>query len=236
MLKKSIRIKSVKSISALLSASTLVLAAGFSQPAMASEPYIGQIETFGFNFPPRGWAFCDGQLLQISQYSALFALLGTTYGGDGRTSFGLPDLRGRVALHPGTGPGLSSIRWGEKGGSETRTLITANLPSHNHAATLNATNERGNSEYPNDLVDGENPGDPQVEFRNVLASKARTKIYKVEPPQVDATSPPPIVTVPMSAKSITVANTGGSQQFSIRDPFLGIYHSIALVGVFPSRN
>jgi microcystin-dependent protein len=236
MLKKSFHIRSVKSINTLLSASALVLATGFSQPALAFEPFLGEIETFGFNFAPRGWAFCDGQILPINQNQALFSLLGTTYGGDGRTTFALPDLRGRVALHPGNGPGLSSIRQGEKGGSETRTLTTANLPSHNHAATLNATNERGNSEYPNDLVDGENPGDPQIEFRNVLASKARTKIYKVEPPQVDATSPPPIVTVPMSPKSITVANTGGGQSFSIRDPFLGIYHSIALVGVFPSRN
>ena len=94
------------------------------------EPFIAQIMMFGGNFAPRGWAFCDGQLLPISQYSALFSLLGTTYGGDGRTTFGLPDLRGRVAIHPGNGPGLSSIRLGEKGGTETNTLSTAQLPPH----------------------------------------------------------------------------------------------------------
>jgi microcystin-dependent protein len=231
MLKKSFKNRSVKSVSALLSASTLVLATGFSQPALASEPFLGQIETFGFNFAPRGWTFCDGQLLQISQFSAVFSLLGTTFGGDGRVTFGLPDLRGRVAIHPGQGPGLSRITWGQKGGTENHTLTQAQMPSHNHVATLHATNERGDSEYPNDVV-----GDPPVEFRNVLASKARTKIYKVEPPQVDASSPPPVVVKPMSPKSITVANTGGNQQFNIRDPFLGIYHSIALSGIFPSRN
>ena len=83
-----------------------------------SEPFIGQIMMVGFNFAPRGWAFCDGQLLPIAQNTALFSLLGTTYGGDGRTTFGLPDLRGRVPIHPGTGPGLSQHRLGERGGQE----------------------------------------------------------------------------------------------------------------------
>ena len=227
MLKKSINNRSLKSISALLSASTLVLVTGFSQPALASEPFLGQIETFGFNFPPRGWSFCDGQLLQISQFSALFSLLGTTYGGDGRTSFGLPDLRGRAAVHVGNGPGLSDIRWGQKGGAENHTLTQGQMPSHIHAATLHATNERGDSEHPNDGV----AGDPPVEFRNLLATKARTNIYKVDPPAV-GTNP----TVPMSSQSITVGNAGSNQAFSIRDPYLGIYHAIAIQGLFPSRN
>lgn len=84
-----------------------------------SEPFIGEIKMFGGNFAPRGWAFCDGQLLSIASNTALFAILGTTYGGDGRTTFGLPDLRGRFAMHPGTGPGLSQRRLGERGGEET---------------------------------------------------------------------------------------------------------------------
>lgn len=102
---------------------------------------------FGGNFAPRGWAFCDGQLLPISQYSALFSLLGTTYGGDGRTTFGLPDLRGRVAIHPGNGPGLSSIRLGEKGGTETNTLSTAQLPPHTHGVSV-PSKEEGNTDVP----------------------------------------------------------------------------------------
>ncbi|SEK18994.1 Microcystin-dependent protein [Maribacter orientalis] len=111
------------------------------------EPFIAQIMMFGGNFAPRGWAFCDGQLLPISQYSALFSLLGTTYGGDGRTTFGLPDLRGRVAIHPGNGPGLSSIRLGEKGGTETNTLSTAQLPPHTHGVSV-PSKEEGNTDVP----------------------------------------------------------------------------------------
>ena len=169
-------------------------------------------------------------MLPINQNQALFSLLGTTYGGDGRTTFGLPDLRGRTAVHPGTGPGLTNIRQGEKGGSEQVTLTVNNLPSHSHVATLNATNERGDSEHPNDVVVAGDPPEA-VEFRNLLATKARTNIYKVDPPAVGTNS-----TVPMSSQSITVGNAGSNQAFSIRDPYLGIYHSIALAGIFPSRN
>lgn len=97
-----------------------------------SEPFIGELRAFGFNFAPRGWAHCDGQLLAISSYSALFSLLGTTFGGDGRTTFGLPDLRGRTALHLGTGPGLTPRTWGQKSGQETVTLTTNEMPSHTH--------------------------------------------------------------------------------------------------------
>lgn len=96
------------------------------------EPFIGMIVQFGGNFAPRGWAFCDGQLLPVSSNQALFSILGTTYGGDGRTTFALPDLRGRVPIHPGNGPGLSSYRLGEKSGHESVTLTVSNMPSHNH--------------------------------------------------------------------------------------------------------
>jgi len=110
-----------------------------------STPYIGQIKMFGGNFAPRGWAFCSGQLLAISQNSALFSIVGTTYGGDGRTTFGLPDLRGRVAIHQGSGPGLSTRQLGQKGGTETNTLNAVQLPSHSHP--LNAK-EEGTSDNP----------------------------------------------------------------------------------------
>ena len=118
------------------------------------EPFIAQIMMFGGNFAPRGWAFCDGQLLPISQYSALFSLLGTTYGGDGRTSFGLPDLRGRVPMHAGFGPGLTPRTLGQKSGTETNTLNVTQLPSHNHSVSLPAK-EEANAEVPtNNFVAG----------------------------------------------------------------------------------
>ncbi len=101
--------------------------------------FIGQIQPFGFNFAPRDWALCNGQLLQIAQFSALFSLLGTTYGGDGRTTFGLPDLRGRDSFHVGNGPGLTPRQMGQQGGSQEVTLSTNQIPSHNH--TLNAVAE-----------------------------------------------------------------------------------------------
>ncbi|NTS76404.1 phage tail protein [Catenovulum sp. SM1970] len=112
----------------------------------AFEPFIGEIRYFAGNFAPRGWALCDGQLLQISQYSALFSILGTTYGGDGRTTFGLPDMRGRSAMHPGNGPDLTSRRLGQELGVEEVVLTTAQLPSHSH--TLNASTDSGDNTTP----------------------------------------------------------------------------------------
>src|SRR4029453_7998397 len=99
-----------------------------------SEPFLGQIQAFGFNFAPRGWATCDGQILPIAQNTALFSLLGTTYGGNGVNTFGLPDLRGRVAVHQGNGPGLSPYVIGEVTGTESVTLILTQMAAHNHAA------------------------------------------------------------------------------------------------------
>jgi len=175
-----------------------------------SSPFIGQIQIFGFNFAPRGWAFCDGQLLSIASNTALFSLLGTTYGGDGRTTFGLPDLRGRVPIHPGTGPGLSPVSWGQRGGAQTRQLSVSNMPAHTHTATLHATSTNGNQTGPTD---------------HILAGDPREDQYSNATPNVT-----------MSPSSITMAPAGASQVIDIRDPYLGVYFSIALVGVFPSRN
>ena len=110
------------------------------------EPFIGQIMMFAGNFAPRGWALCNGQLLPIASNTALFSILGTTYGGDGQTTFALPDLRGRVPMHMGQGPGLSPRKLGERGGRETDTLTVNNLPSHNHA--MNAANADAKSASP----------------------------------------------------------------------------------------
>ncbi|NOT62859.1 MAG: phage tail protein [Acidobacteria bacterium] len=105
-----------------------------------AEPFIGQIITVGFNFAPRGYALCNGQIMSIAQNSALFSLLGTMYGGDGIQTFGLPDLRGRVALHFGQGPGLSNYTQGERAGEENHTLIVGEIPAHNHLVNANTAN------------------------------------------------------------------------------------------------
>ena len=109
------------------------------------EPFIGQIQALGFNFAPRGWAKCEGQILAINSNPSLFSLIGTTYGGDGRTTFGLPDLRGRSIVHVGTGGGLDNIRWGERGGNFQHTLSTNEMPKHNHnVAVSTAEGEESN--------------------------------------------------------------------------------------------
>lgn len=186
-----------------------------------SSPFIGQIQLFGFNFAPRGWAFCDGQLLPISSNTALFSLLGTTFGGDGRTTFALPDLRGRSAVSPGNGPGLSPVAHGQRAGAETVTLNVNTLPSHSHVATSSlATTVSGSS----DDADGTSPA-------NALPGTTGEDVYS------SGTADSPMDPAAASTGgSITVGNTGNNQAFGIRSPYIGIYHSIALVGVFPSRN
>ncbi len=116
----------------------------------ADTPFIGEVRWFAGNFAPRGWALCDGQLMQISANTALFSILGTTYGGDGRTSFGLPDLRGRGMVHAGNGPGLTTRSPGQKAGAETETLAENEMPDHTH--TLRADSSGGDSVLPNDRV------------------------------------------------------------------------------------
>lgn len=188
------------------------------------EPFLGQIQPFGFNFAPRGWAFCDGQLLPIAQNTALFSLLGTTFGGDGRTTFALPDLRGRSIVHCGNGAGLSTITWGERGGRENVTLNQMNMPSHSHAlvngtanVTVYSTESSGNEVNESD---GGNNG-----FSTGGSTPA---IYQESPTTADHVGGVVI--------SGSTNLTGGSQAFNIRNPFLGIYVSIAMQGIFPSRS
>lgn len=134
----------------IFSTATLAAALGVSTltagtQAQAFEPLLGEIRTFGFNFCPRGWAAADGQLLPINQNTALFSLFGTIYGGDGRTTFGLPDLRGRFVTHQGTGPGLTPRTMGQKQGQETVTLTTNQIPSHAHDVLITQTEDAGNN-------------------------------------------------------------------------------------------
>ena len=171
-----------------------------------SEPFIAEIKIFAGNFAPRGYAFCEGQLLQIAQNTALFSLVGTTYGGDGRTTFGLPNLKGRAPMHPGTGPGLPARRLGEKGGSEQVTLTQNQIPSHTHP--VNAVNSPGNLSNP---------------AGNVLARSVGGNAYGPASnlvPLADAALPP----------------TGGGQSHNNMQPFLTLNFIIALVGIFPTRN
>ncbi|SNS85318.1 phage tail protein [Antarctobacter heliothermus] len=177
---------------------------------MPANPFIAQVIPFAGNFAPRGWAFCDGQLLPISQNTALFSLIGTIYGGDGRTTLALPDLRGRAAIHPGRGPGLSTYRLGEKGGQERVTLNTLEIPQHNHSVRSLAESRGGN------LTD---PGG------NMLASG--TPIYRANTPADD---------VDMDPSMIRQNNVGGGQAHENRPPFQALNYIIALVGVFPSRS
>jgi len=178
------------------------------------DPFLGEIKLFAGNFAPRAWAYCDGQLLPISQYSALFSILGTTYGGDGRTTFALPDLRGRVAIHPGTGPGLSTYQLGQRGGAERIQLTVANLPSHTHTATSSTTVNVGDTGGESD-PDGQFLGEGDV----YTATPAGNKLNDAA---VTTTT--------------TIGMNGGSQSYSNLQPFLGVHYIIALQGVFPSRN
>jgi microcystin-dependent protein len=182
-----------------------------------TEPFLGQLMPVGFTFAPRGWANCDGQLLSISQYTALFSLFGTTYGGDGRTTFGLPDLRGRVALHVGTGAGLSTYTQGQKSGVEQVTLTQNEIPSHTHNVTVDAK-MRANT-------DGAREDDPTGRSLGT----AREDIYNDTAPAVDMADG----TVTATA---TATNTGGSQRHENRQPYLTIRWCVALTGIYPSRS
>lgn len=173
------------------------------------EPFIAEIIMFGGNFSPRGWAFCQGQLLPISSNSALFSLLGTTYGGDGRTTFGLPDLRGRVPIQQGQGPGLPSYRLGETGGSTTHTLSTTEMPSHTHGLE----GEKG-------VASTNSPANA------MLAAHDTSNAYS---PFISTNDE-----VAMASQSIT--NTGGGGSHNNMQPYLALNFIIALVGTYPSRN
>ena len=190
-------------------------------------PFLAEIVMFAGNFAPRGWAFCDGQLLPINQYQALFSLLGTTYGGDGRTTFALPDLRGRSPIHAGHGPGLSDIKLGQRGGRETVTLTVSELPNHFH--TVNFSGSSVNAAVSLPAVADEGTSDEAE--GNILASGI-TNLY-ASASAADANLAP--VAAPLSGSANTL-NTGGQQPFNIRNPFLGINYIIALQGVFPSRS
>lgn len=181
-----------------------------------SEPFLAEIRMFAGNFAPRGWAFCYGQLLPIATYSAVFALVGTIYGGNGTTTFALPDLRGRVPVGMGQGPGLPNINQGEAAGTPTHTLISTEMPAHNHIAT---TSLRGSSLTAN-------LGTPD---NVVFATNDNVASYTRNTSSMDLAFNP-------QASSTTLSITGGSQPHNNMQPYLGMNFIIALQGIFPSRN
>jgi microcystin-dependent protein len=172
-----------------------------------ADPFVAEIRIFGFNFAPKGWAFCDGQLLPLSQNTALFSLLGTTYGGNGKSNFALPDLQGRIPMHPGQGPGLSLHDLGETGGSETVTLLESEIPAHTHTMR----------DHDLDLGELPTPGPTRS-----LAQSANFSAYT-----------PAAALTQMNIQALSVA--GGDQPHNNMMPYLTLNFCIALQGVFPPR-
>lgn len=178
-----------------------------------SEPFIAEIRIFAGNFAPRTWAFCDGQLLPIAQNTALFSLIGTTYGGDGRSTTALPDLQGRAAMHPGRGPGLTSRRLGQRGGVESVTLTEAQMPSHNHS--LIADNNPGN-------FSGGGPDTPNPTDHHLANTTSTGQFY------ADASS--------NQTSMAPTGSTGGTQPHNNLQPLITLSYIIALQGLYPSRS
>lgn len=175
-----------------------------------SEPFIGEIRMFAGNFAPKNWSFCDGQILAISQNDALFSLIGAYYGGNGRTSFALPDMRGRIPVHQGKGPGLTKRIIGSRYGSETERLNASHIPNHHH--TFNATTDIADSSYPTDnVLAAQNDGD------KLYAPKAEDQ-SKFE-----------------SLHDNTISYTGGNKSHSNMMPSLCINFIIAMHGIYPNR-
>ena len=172
-----------------------------------SDPYIGEIRMFGGNFAPQGWAFCDGQLLSISQYDVLFNLIGTTYGGDGVNTFGLPDLRGRIPIHMGTGAGLSPRTIGENGGSEQVTLNSNQLPTHSH---------------------------PLMGTSSTASLKSPANALLAAPSNIDLYRPTAVPDQNMAANAL--GRDGGSGPHDNMQPYQCISFIIALEGIYPTQN
>jgi len=171
-----------------------------------ADPFVAEIRIFPFNFAPKGWAWCDGQLLPLSQNTALFSLLGTTYGGNGKSNFALPNLQGSAPMHPGQGPGLSLHDLGETGGSQTVTLLESEIPGHSHSWT--ASNADGNVQTPGDQFAAAGVG-------GITMYAAAGSLTALSPN--------------------TVAPAGGDQPHNNMQPYLTFYFNIALQGVFPPR-
>jgi microcystin-dependent protein len=201
------------------------------------DEYMGMIKLFAGTFAPQGWAFCDGSLIQINSNQALFSLLGTQFGGDGRTTFGLPDLRGRVAIGAGNGPGLSPRPQAQKAGTEAVTLTTPQLPAHTHAAgavTVAVTNP-GSVDVPvNTNSDGE--GVPSKDVTGILLGGAVNAFTNASTANGKyAGKSLPVQGTQVTASGGTIGSTGANQPVSIVQPFTAINYIICTNGLYPSR-
>lgn len=184
---------------------------------MSTEPFIGEVKLLAFNFAPKGYATCQGQILSIAQNTALFSLLGTTYGGNGTTTFGLPDLQGRMPIGQGTGPGLPSHSMGEVSGSPTVTLMTSNMPAHNHTGiglTVNIPVSTGGADATS--PEGAFLADTGAEIYSSVSTSGKN--------------------YGSSQISGITGITGSNSPFSVMNPYLVMNYSIAIYGIFPSRN
>lgn len=171
------------------------------------DPFVAEIRIFGFTFAPRGWAFCNGQLLPLSQNTALFSLLGTTYGGDGRSNFALPNLQGSAPMHPGQGPGLSLHDLGETGGSPSLTLLESQIPAHSHTPRVQTT----------------------VASKSTPANNSLSRVSGATPYL------PPAGAALVAMAPEAVAPAGGNQPHNNMMPYLALNFCIALQGIFPPR-
>jgi microcystin-dependent protein len=188
------------------------------------EEYLGIVKLFAGTFAPRGWAFCNGQLLPISQNTALFSILGTNYGGDGSTTFGLPDLRGRVAVGAGQGPGLTPVQVGQVAGTENVSILITNMPAHTHVAASNLSLKASSSQ-----ADTVTPA--------VGSAFGAARDINTDPVSIYSTATPSVALNPASGSvTTTVQAAGGSQPLPVRNPFLGMNYIICLQGLFPSRD
>ncbi len=194
------------------------------------DAFLGMIAAFGFNFAPRGWATCQGQTLSISQNSALFALLGTYYGGNGVQTFALPNLQGRTAI--GQGTGLSTYVMGQRSGSESITLQSTNMPAHTHTMPATAATQAGTAVAAN--------GDASTPENNYLALSPKIgsgpNATQLKTYATTATTPVKLGGGAISTSAATTGQAGGSVPISIMQPYLAINYSIAMEGIFPSRN
>jgi microcystin-dependent protein len=204
-----------------------------------SEPFLGEIRMVGFNFAPRGWAFCQGQIMSIAQNTALFSLLGTVYGGNGQTTFGLPDLRGRSPVGTGQGGGLSDIVVGEMSGSENVTLLTNQMPAHNHALPAEnvPVSVTGPVAIPASTTTA-SVGSPANAVPAAPSSGGRPfAIYNSSQSGSDTLAP---FNVTLTGSAAVPANStgvsGNNFPVPLRNPYIGINFVIALQGIFPSRN
>lgn len=225
----------------------LVLAGSLASTAVAQEPFLGEIRWVPYNFAPRGWAFCDGQLLSISENTALFALIGTTFGGDGRTTFALPDLRGRVALHAGSGPGLTPRQLGQVGGQEQVTLTPGQMPAHSHP--LNASSGAASEGSPAGNVLAAT-GDGGGGIVHACVSNGSGNVRIVDGPGSCRNNETPVSwgqgggagpSYSSAAPDVQMApdavgDAGGNVPHPNMQPFTGLHCIIALQGIFPSRN